>query len=316
MNSYIANFSGLEGARMNAQIHSDILSKLSTMPVRGEGLNHWLFVTALRMSRYFCESEIIEILQQATASQPVKRGEIERAARRAKEKVDHKLNERRCPSIPRATAHSHWGTLNMEQRGAVIATNDCGLYDLWEASPVRCTPIYPTTETVIDHLFPGNPLLCCGRSKWEFATKPREDWRNRMTTLALIVPNPMTTKLGRTQEGKPSAHTLQNTGSRRFLVIEQDAGTADEQAAVLMHLAEKAPLALAVHSGGKSIHGWFFCHGQPEERLQAFMHHAVTIGADKAMWTRSQFCRMPGGTRENGNKQCIYFLNPEVLKCH
>ena len=77
-----------------------------------------------------------------------------------------------------------------------------------------------------------------------------------------------------------SSHTLDNTGPRRFLVIEQDAGTLDEQAAVLLHLGSMAPLTLAVHSGNRSLHGWFFCAGQPEERLRRFMRRGVSLGAD------------------------------------
>jgi hypothetical protein len=95
-------------------------------------------------------------------------------------------------------------------------------------------------------------------------------------------------------------------------VIEQDSGTIDEQAAVLLHLAERAPLAVAVHSGSKSIHGWFYCLGQSEEKLRSFMQYAVSLGADRATWTRSQFVRMPDGTRANGKRQAVYFFNPEV----
>jgi hypothetical protein len=124
----------------------------------------------------------------------------------------------------------------------------------------------------------------------------------------------MTARTGLTKEGKKSAHSLDNTGPRHFLVIEQDSGSEDEQAAVLLYLAERAPLVLAVHSGGKSIHGWFMAAGQPEERLHKFMRDAVSIGADSALWTRCQFARIPGGTRDNGNPQTVYFFNPEVLR--
>jgi hypothetical protein len=148
----------------------------------------------------------------------------------------------------------------------------------------------------------------------EFFTHPRETWRGRLADMQLIVPSPMTARTGRTQDGRESEHTLENTGPRCFLVIEQDTGTVDEQAAILAHLAERAPLALAVHSGGKSLHGWFFSAGQSEERLRGFMRYAVTLGADRATWTRSQFVRMPDGTREGGNRQTVYFFNPEVVK--
>ena len=110
-------------------------------------------------------------------------------------------------------------------------------------------------------------------------------------------------RTGRTQDGKESEHTLENTGPRRFLVIEQDRARLMNRRRFLLHLAERAPLALAVHSGSKSLHGWFFCQGQSEERLRAFMRYAVTLGADRATWTRSQFVRMPDGTRDNGSRQ-------------
>ena len=132
--------------------------------------------------------------------------------------------------------------------------------------------------------------------------------------MALIVPSPMSARTGHTQNGKESEHTLENTGPRRFLVIEQDSGSVDEQSVILLHLAERAPLALAVHSGSKSIHGWFYCANQPEERLRVFMRYAVSLGADQATWTRSQFVRMPGGTRESGEPQVVYFFNPGVVR--
>ena len=104
-----------------------------------------------------------------------------------------------------------------------------------------------------------------------------------------------------------------NTGPRRFLVCEFDTGAPDDHAALLLHLATRAPLVLAVHSGGKSLHGWFYCAGQAEEKLRRFMSYAVGIGADPATWTRSQFVRMPDGQRENGKRQVVYFFNPAPL---
>jgi len=121
-------------------------------------------------------------------------------------------------------------------------------------------------------------------------------------------------RIGRTKEGKESAHALEATGSRRFLVIEFDRGGVDEHATLLLHLAARAPLAIVVHSGNKSLHGWFYCAGQAEERLERFMRYAVSLGADRATWTPSQFVRMPDGTRDNEKRQTVYFFHPEVLK--
>jgi hypothetical protein len=189
-----------------------------------------------------------------------------------------------------------------------------GLADLRESSPWRFDDSTQHTVEIIENLFPGNPLLCCGRSKSQFDTRPREDWRGELTSLQLIVPSPMTTRTGLTKHGKQSAHALSNTGSRRFLVCEFDKGTSDEHAALLFHLAGYAPLICALHSGGKSLHGWFYIAGQPDEKVLRFFRYAVSLGADHATWTRSQFVRMPDGTRDNGRQQTVFYLNVKPLE--
>jgi hypothetical protein len=170
------------------------------------------------------------------------------------------------------------------------------------------------TEEIIDQLFPGSPLLCCGKSNANFDTCPRESRRGQLSSLALVVPSPMSATTGTTKDGRTSKHTLDNTGPRRFLIVEFDTGTADEHAALLLHLAGYAPLVLAVHSGGKSLHGWFYCAGQPEDKLLRFMRYAVSLGGDPATWGRSQFVRMPDGTRDNGNRQTVFYYNPQPLE--
>jgi hypothetical protein len=88
----------------------------------------------------------------------------------------------------------------------------------------------------------------------------------------------------------------------------------DLSAALLLHLAEKAPLAVAVHSGGKSLHGWFYCAGVAEDKVSRFFHYAVSLGADSANRNRSQFARMPDGLRKSHTRQTVYFFNPKVVK--
>jgi hypothetical protein len=192
-----------------------------------------------------------------------------------------------------------------------------GLAELWELSPVRLGELLDGEESmaerIIDLFFPGNPLLCCGSGPAKFATRSREDWRGRLSAMALIVPSPMSALKGLTQDGRPSSHTLANTGPRRFLVCEFDSGHGDEHAALLWHLSQVAPLVCAVHSGGKSVHGWFFVQHFSEEQARHFFRGAVRIGADPATWTRSQFVRMPDGCRDNGRRQTVFYLNPEPL---
>lgn len=280
---------------------------LACPPRRGGGLNNWFYRTACALHRYRTDEEIIALLRAVTIGELVKHGEIERA-------VTSSAAAAWRPGQPTTSFRAPtWPRVNAEQREAIVASG-LGLVDLWEASPVRFDDSASHAEEVIDALFPGDPLLCVGQSNSRFATRQRGSWRGKLAKMQLIVPSPMSARTGRTQDGRESEHTLENTGARRFLVIEQDDGNVDEQSAVLLHLAGRAPLALAVHSGSRSIHGWFTTAGQPEERLQRFMRYAVSLGADRATWTRSQFVRMPGGTRENGNPQTVYFFDPEVSR--
>jgi hypothetical protein len=282
---------------------------LSSPPKAGEGVNLYLFRIARVLHPYRSEQEIIEILRIITADcgRPVTEKEIRRAIDRSKQFAWKPGEPNPVRSEP------PWPSVNQEQRQAIIKEG-YGLVDLWEESPIRFEDNDSHTEEIIDIIFPDNPLLCCGKSNAEFATRRRKAWRGRMADLQLFVPNPMTQRTGLTQEGKESEHTLSNTGDRRFLVIEFDYGSIDDHAALLIHLISRAPMVLGVHSGGKSLHGWFYCAGQPEEPWRQFMNYAVSLGADPATWTRSQFVRMPDGLRDNGKRQTVYWFNPDLIK--
>jgi hypothetical protein len=107
---------------------------------------------------------------------------------------------------------------------------------------------------------------------------------------------------------------LANTGPRRFLICKFDQGAAEEHAALLIHLAGYAPLVCGVHSGGKSLHGWFYVQGQPAAKVEQFFRYAVSLGADSATWSLPQFVRMPDGSRENGNRQAVFYTNFKSLE--
>jgi len=290
----------------NTQLPQYVHDLLASQPPRGQGLNNWFYRVALSLHPFRSEAEIIALLAAATAGEPLQAGEVERAVRRSKATA----RQTGATTAPiRRTPK--WPTVDQEQRNAIIASG-FELYDLWENSPIRFDPSDRCTEQIVDALFPGNPWLCVGTAH-SFKTRRREELRGQLASLPQIVPSPMKAQTGLTQDGKVSEHTLEATGSRRFLIVEQDSGTLDEQAAILTHLAERAPLALVVHSGGKSLHGWFVASGYSEDLLHQFMRRCVALGADPALWTRSQLARMPDGTRDTGERQKVYFFNPEVL---
>jgi hypothetical protein len=295
---------------MTREIPDFLREMLATPPRAGEGVHDWLFRIARQLHAHLPAVEIAALLESRVANcgRHVPRAEIVSAVQ----------NSLACAWQPgqhltHAPFARKWPGVNQEQRAAVIRDGG-GLADLWELSRPRMEDNRQHTEEIIDRLFPSNPLLCCGKSSKEFDTRPRELWRGELSALALIAPSPMSAVTGITKYGKESKHTLANTGVRRFLVCEFDNGTADEQAALLLHLGTFAPLVCAVHSGGKSLHGWFFVAGQSEAKIEKFFRYAVSLGADRATWTRSQFVRMPDGTRDKGNRQTVFYLNFKPLE--
>jgi hypothetical protein len=282
---------------------------LNASPRAGEGVHVWLFRVARQLHAHLPASEIVALLEKLVADcgRHVPRNEIVSAVQ----------NSLPCAwqskSSVRVQFCAKWPGVNKEQREAII--RDSGdLADLWELSCPRIEDNAGYAEEIIDALFPGNPFLCCGKSNSVFDTKPRESWRGELSQLALVVPSPMSALTGLTKEGKKSAHALTNTGERRFLICEFDTGTPDEHAALLLHLGTFAPLVCVVHSGGKSLHGWFYVHGKAAAKVEKFFRYAVSLGADHATWTRNQFVRMPDGRRDNGKRQTVFFLNFKPLR--
>ncbi len=299
---------------MTRELPEFLREMLAAPPRAGEGVHDWLFRVSRQLHFHLPAGEIVSVLETRVANcgRHVPRAEIISAVQ----------NSLPCAWQPKGKAApvqsaAKWPCVNQEQRAAIVRDNG-GLADLWELSRPRIEDNRQHTGEIIDRLFPGNPLLCCGKSQSDFDTKPLADWRGQLSQLQFIVPSPMSAITGQTKDGKESKHALANTGDRRFLICEFDTGTpdkfADEHAALLLHLGTFAPLVCTVHSGGKSLHGWFYVHGQPDVKVEKFFRYAVSLGADRATWTRSQFVRMPDGRRDGGRRQTVFFLNFRPLE--
>jgi len=282
---------------------------LASVPEPGQG-HAWLYKVARQLHAHLPALEIVTLLETSAANhgQRFTHREIVEAVQNSVAAA-WQPNGRPRPM----QAASKWPCVDQARRTAIIRDGGA-LARLWEASPVRLADNEAHTEEIIDRLFPGNSLLCCGKSNSVFDTRPREAWRGKLAAMQLLVPSPMSAIEGVTKEGKPSRHTLSNTGPRKFLICEFDTGAIDEHAALLLHLAAFAPMVCAVHSGRKSLHGWFLVHAQPDAKVEKFFRYAVNLGADPSTWTRSQFVRMPDGTRDNGNRQTVFFLNFKPLE--
>lgn len=315
-------------------------TKLASPPAAGEGIHSWLFSCACKLRPWRASEQMVQILTHAAVrcSRPVPFREIVDAVNNARNnwgpesrrtRVIKLMQGRHKPERVRPWPETDWSAVE------AISKSGHSIADLSAASPG------PTTQTageISQMLWHGDPLLCLAKSHpADATTRLRSEWLQKgIDQNALIVPSPMKARMGKNQDGEPSKRCLDNTGPRSFLVVEFDfklapAGIAtpiptilssvaaetpprtapDLCAAILLHLLDQgAPLALAVHSGGKSVHGWFPVHGAHDDALRPFFRRCVSLGADPATWTRCQLIRLPGGTRSDGTRQRILYFNP------
>jgi hypothetical protein len=306
----------------------DVDEFIKQPPKAGSGVHQWLFGQACRLKSYGASPEEAEMYIEASLHkhQPgrdVPNRELKEAVRNAFAVEGEKANG---PSWPKPNAKA----IKAIVERAAAAT----LEGLKACCPTNLESL--TAEKAIDTLFPGNPLLCLAASQSEAQTFERNLWRGREGTLQFIVPSHMSARFGLTQNGRQSARCLDNVGARRFAVVEFDMTSNSEfwgaliqrweekginifdaQATLLVNLATnpglRVPLACVVHSGNKSLQGWFYVDGFGDARVLPFFQRAVGLGADKATWTRCQLVRLPGGLRETGKRQDVVYLNPAVI---
>lgn len=311
---------------------------LASPPAAGTGLHQWIFRVACVLKPWRSDMDSAALIAAAsTGSGRDLTREISEAVAHARNDWQPGNSSSRSPLLKPPRPAPSWPARDLDAIAA-IAAGGAGIADLLEASPVRIEEDGPGAEDIVDLLFPGNPLLCVATHPPDARTLPREEWRGSLANHSLIVPSPMKDPTGTNKEGKTSSRCLDNTGPRRFLVVEFDfkAATPDGQptpeapllarlesegrtvqdlcAALLLHLMQFAPLLMAVHSGGKSLHGWFPAAGIPDDTLRSFFALAVRLGADPSTWTPCQLVRLPEGLRDNGQRQSVRFLDVPAIQ--
>jgi hypothetical protein len=273
---------------------------ITSCPAEGEGVNRWTFKTACALFRAgWSEDDVRDYLNEHTTRSGWQADtEIERAIERAPQWIKQGA----------ASSCRKWPDINLARRRGALS-NNIGIEELQRMSPLKLT----RAHQVLPILFPDNPLIWAARSVQPERgdTLPLRQWLPFAWMQQFIVPNPMISRCI-PHNGK-SKRCLTNTGPRVYLVIESDNGTADEQAAILWHLARFARLVLAVHSASKSVHGWFHVAERSEDENRAFMEYAVSLGADPATFVKCQPVRMPGGHRPGKGEQEILFFNPAAI---
>ena len=298
------------GSTRGLRRRQEMFGILDSCPRSGSGVHTWLFTTALKLHRYCPDkTELARLITLGSADCGRNVSEVE---------IDDAVaNSQLLTEGTEANGLRRFRRLWPEPNETLIqAITKVGpdLAGLIAMSPIRWIDDQPHAEEIIDILFPGNPLLCAGLKKESALTRTREEWRGFLAKQQFIVPSPMIAIKGKTKNGRDGMRTLANTGPRRLLVVEFDQGTFDQHAALLIHLAKYAPLVLAVHSANKSLHGWFYCAGEQEDKVGKFFRFAVSLGADPATWTRCQYVRMADGRRDNGKRQAVVYFNPKLME--
>lgn len=297
-------------ATQQSELPQFLRDMIASTPRHGDGVHQWLYRVARQLHAHRTPAEICGLLSACVADcgRAVPESEIVAAVENAGKTAWKPSGSARV--VPVAQTLPKWPERDTGRISAIAAADPDAFDKLRGSSPFRVSPELHDAESVLERLFPGDPLLCVAAGVASARVLARSELRGIAGKMSHIVPSPMTATAGTNKQGLPSPRCLDNTGPRTYLITEFDHDTRDTQAAVIRHLARLGPLALVVDSAGKSLHAWWRCSGQPEERIRAFFRRAVSLGADPATWTRCQLVRMPLGLRDGAKRQLVHFYEP------
>ena len=290
---------------MNEQLFNLVVDLLE-IPVEGHQNEIWEFSQRLK-GIGFSQTQIERILSCRWRNYHLNADPaIERASRRV---FDHE-----------GGTNATYPSRSQEEVDKVLAEQELiGVDGLKAQSPVTEPWKMPTTE-IIGRLYPeGDPLLCMGEGVDRFRTKPKSELLAELAhpeaNLPHLVPSTMSKLMGTTMEGKTSARCRDNAGSLRFQVVDlDDESDFDDQTRILWHLKEFLPMVMALHTGGKSLHGWFYAEGCPDERLSSFKSRAALLGADTSLYRPEQAARTPNQMRDTENRQEVWYFDDSMLR--
>jgi hypothetical protein len=272
-----------------------------------DGIHTWLMDAAWHCRKTGIDAgEAVRFIQShdGTLRRHLQPREAADAVERAySAKLDPSVRFERIPELP------EW---NAKETARLYQESGTTVQDLIDASPEEDLESFHP-RGILERLFPDPiGLVCIGESAYSFLTAPLKDHR-RLREKQFITPAFMLATHGETQSGKLSMHAKSNTGPRRFIVCDFDSPPPEQHPAIIAHLDKFRPLTMALSSGGKSLHAWFPTTASIEDD-RLFWRLCIGLGADPALFrNHSQFVRMPNGTRDNGNRQPVIYLNPSAL---
>jgi hypothetical protein len=288
---------------------------IASLPAAGKGLNTAL-VSAAHTLKYFHNADTLIDLFDSVLRE--NRGRNYRSGEAARQ-VNFALGGSGSGTGANVSAkiEPDWPSFEPDLARR-LSIPEYGVYDLWEASPIRFEDGTHTRD-VLKSLFPCGNLLCFSHkyrngggydSRIDYLSELSDE---ELTYFDHIVPNVPNARWGVTKEGRKSQHSKDLFEYRNYIVVEFDNTVADkdQQAAIILWLGEHwGDLHLVVDSGNKSLHAWFYACGCSDESLARHFRVPVRLGADPNLFDKMQFVRLPDGVRDNGNRQSILYFKP------
>jgi len=198
-----------------------------------------------------------------------------------------------------------------------------------EASPVTlCDDPLRHTVLLLSTLYAPDDLIWIG-DKYDAGDRGRTirtaaEWITYFeeggTTAPYIMPNPLSGEPGKTQDGRPSFRCDAAVGKYRFVVIEFDKISKEDQ--FRFWSVVKLFVVALIDSANKSIHAWLDLqkHVQVKTYEQWTQHVKVSLynriltplGLDSSNSNPSRLSRLPGHLRaETGPYQRLLWLSAE-----
>jgi len=193
-------------------------------------------------------------------------------------------------------AHKYWSKIGEEILKAARQLFPLTPADLWESSPVR-----PPTEPdehyrlFMSTMWQPEDRIWCGQLYESGKPHHAANFKTAAEWLSIgQPPGPLTT--GWTFAEGSVSRCKEQARHRRYLVLESDSLSEADTVSVFYWLKEKMQLRLraVVHSGNKSLHGWF---DLPQHQLAALEAALPEAGFDSKLFTPSQPCRLAGWKR-------------------
>lgn len=286
-----------------------IVKKLAHAPRRGEGCHLWLYGMACDLLPWRAEERVYAIIREAVNDLRVMDREI-------RETVKNALHGANLWQPGGGSCHG----------GIVCSEDPLKPFDLqaWlkdhcpnEITELdlegSCPDFYFTTplapwQLALRAAIPDNEIVCVqsfNNDPPPQAAKSVGEWLKHSDAPGqFICINPLKDAAGVLKEREDgsvcrSVRCLANISRRLYIVVEFDSHDMGTQLRIHAWLSLFLPLLLLVHSGRRSVHGWYYVPGMSDEEVQALFSFLKLLGVDGACKDASRLTRLPGAVRQD-----------------